>query len=104
MVNSVVLQGRLVADPVLNHTKSEVPVTTIRLACDRNYKEDDGSRGADFVDVRVWRQNAEFVAENFKKGSVINIEGCLTQCEWTDKEGNKKFCLQVTASRVHFAS
>lgn len=104
MVNSVVLQGRLIADPVLNHTKVNVPVTTIRIAVDHNYKNEDGGRGADFIDVRVWRQNAEFVAANFKKGSIINVEGCLTQCQWTDKDGNRRDALQVTAGRVHFAS
>ena len=102
LINAVVLQARLTADPVLNHTENDIPVCTVTLACDQNHKDADGNRGCDFIDVTFWRKNAEFLSGNFSKGSVVIVKGCLTQRRWTDKDGNKRQKLIVTASSVEF--
>ena len=51
MLNTVTMMGRLCADPELKHTQSDVPVTSFRIAVERNYANQDGERETDFFDV-----------------------------------------------------
>ena len=58
MLNQIVLMGRLVRDPELRYTQSQIPVTSFRIAVDRDYGGRDGAeRQTDFIDV-----SAEFIA------------------------------------------
>ena len=41
MLNSVIMTGRMVADPELRTTQSGVNVTSFRIAVTRNYKVND---------------------------------------------------------------
>lgn len=61
MINSVVLMGRLTADPELRTTTSGTSVTRFTLAVDRNYNKSGEERKADFISMIAWRQNAEFI-------------------------------------------
>ena len=59
MVNRVVLVGRLVKDPELRKTNSDVSFATFTLAVDNRIREQDGTRGTIFIDCRVFRDQAE---------------------------------------------
>lgn len=39
MLNTISLQGRLVRDPEIRYTKTDIPVATYTLAVDRGYKD-----------------------------------------------------------------
>ena len=52
-LNVAVVMGRLVADPELRHTPSDVAVTSFTLAVDRSYVKSGTERQADFIDVVV---------------------------------------------------
>ena len=60
MLNVVALMGRLVADPELRHTPNGVATCTFRIAVDRSFVRAGEERKADFIDIVVWRQTAEF--------------------------------------------
>ena len=62
MLNYIVMMGRLTHDPELRRTQAGDAVCTIRIACDRDFKNKDGSRDTDFVDVVAWRGVAETTA------------------------------------------
>ncbi|MDO4831337.1 MAG: single-stranded DNA-binding protein [Clostridia bacterium] len=47
-MNSVVLAGRLVADPELKTTQTGVEVTSFRLAVNQDYAKQGEERKADF--------------------------------------------------------
>lgn len=98
MLNSINIMGRLVKNPDLRTTANGTAVCTIRIACDRDF---DRSK-ADFVDVVTWRQTAEFVNRNFKKGDLLIASGRLQIREWTDSDGNKKQTTEVAAESVYF--
>ena len=66
MLNRVTLMGRLVADPELRSTASNLSVCSFRIAVDRDYKKGD-QKETDFIDIVAWRSTAEFVANYFKK-------------------------------------
>ena len=101
MLNRVTLMGRLVADPELRSTASNLSVCSFRIAVDRDYKKGD-QKETDFIDIVAWRSTAEFVANYFKKGRVIAVDGRLQIRQWTDNDGNKRFVTEVIADNVYF--
>lgn len=102
MLNHIVTMGRLVRDPELRHTQSGIPVCSITIACDRDYKDADGNRETDFIDVVAWRNTAEFVSRYFAKGRMAVVDGRLQLRDWTDRDGNKRRSAEILASNIHF--
>jgi single-strand DNA-binding protein len=51
MLNVVALNGRMVQDPELNHTNSDIPVCSFTLAVDRSYVKQGQERQTDFINV-----------------------------------------------------
>lgn len=104
MLNRVVLQGRLVADPELRHTQNNIAVATFRLAVDRDFKEKaTGQRKADFINVIAWRGTGEFASKYLSKGRMAVVEGKLQSRTWEDKDGGKRYGMDVVADNVYFA-
>ena len=78
MLNHIVIMGRLVKDPELRYTQSQVPVASFTVAVDRDFGGRDGAeRQTDFIDCVAWRQTGEFVSKYFQKGRMIVISGRL---------------------------
>ena len=103
MLNVVAIMGRLVADPELRTTPQGTNVCSFRIACDRNFARQGEQRQADFIDIVVWRQQAEFVCKYFQKGSLIAIEGSLQTRQYQDKNGNNRTAVEVVANNINFA-
>ena len=89
MLNSVIMTGRMVADPELRTTQSDIKVTSFRIAVTRNYKVNDEYL-SDFFTVVAWRNTAEFVAKHFKKGDSLTVQGRAEVRKYTDKDGNNR--------------
>ena len=103
MLNRITLMGRLVAGPELRTTPSGVTVATLRLACDRDFKnKQTGEKETDFISVVAWRQTAEFVSRYFTKGRMAVVEGRLQIRPYTDRDGNKRTAAEVVADNVYF--
>lgn len=103
MLNKIFLQGRLVADPELRHTQNGVAVASFRLAVDRDFKDrETGERKADFINVVAWRQTGEFVSRFFTKGRLAIVEGKLQSRDYTDRDGNRRYAIEVVADNVYF--
>lgn len=103
MLNHVVLQGRLTADPDMRRTSNDIPVASFTLAVDRDFKGQDGQRETDFIPVVVWRRTAEFVDHYFTKGQAAVVSGRLQVRSYTDKQGNKRTVSEVVADNIYFA-
>ena len=88
MLNSVIMTGRMVADPELRTTQSDIKVTSFRIAVTRNYKVND-EYPSDFFTVVAWRNTAEFAARHFKKGDSLTVQGRAEVRKFTDKDGNE---------------
>lgn len=103
MLNHIVIMGRLVRDPEMRYTQNQVPVTSFRVAVDRDYtSRDNGDRQTDFIDCVAWRNTGEFVNKYFTKGSMIIVSGRLQIREWTDRDNNKRYTAEIVAENVHF--
>lgn len=101
-LNRIILQGRLTKDPELRFTPAGKAVGSFSLAVDRDFKGKDGEKGADFIEIIVWGNAAEFVSKHFAKGQAALVEGRLQVRDWIDKEGNKRRTAEVVASGVYF--
>ena len=102
MLNNATIMGRFVRDPELRHTGSGLPIASFTLAVDRDFKNADGEREADFIDCVAWRNLAEFVSKNFSKGRMAAATGRLQVRVWTDKDGNKRRTTELVADNVYF--
>lgn len=102
MMNRITLMGRLVRDPELRRTQNNIPVCSFSIACDRDYKNADGEKVTDFIDIVAWRQTAEFVSKYFTKGRMAVVDGRMQLRDWTDREGRKRRSAEILASSVNF--
>lgn len=102
-MNNVNLLGRITADIELKHTPSNVAVVSFTLAVDRGYKNEDGTKQTDFIDIVAWRNTAEFIAKYFSKGQKMAIQGRLQTRDWEDKNGNKRKAVEVVVDNAYFA-
>jgi len=98
MLNRVILIGRLTRDPELKYTPNGTAVATFSLAVNRRFNKDE----TDFIDIVVWRQSAEFVANYGSKGRLAAVEGRLQVRNYETKEGQKRKVAEVVADDVRF--
>ena len=102
MLNKIFIMGRLTRDPELRRTQNGTAVAGFALAVDRDFKNADGTKETDFIEVVAWRSSAEFVSKYFTKGRMAIVEGRLQIRDWTDKNGNKRRNAEVVADNVYF--
>ncbi len=102
MLNKVILMGRLVRDPEMRYTQTNVPVVSFTLAVDRGYKSGN-EQSVDFINIVAWRNTAEFVAKWFSKGQLVAVSGRLQVRSWTDRDGYKRNATEVVADECFFA-
>lgn len=102
MLNKIFIMGRLTRDPELRRTQNGTAVAGFALAVDRDFKNADGTKETDFIEVVAWRSSAEFVSKYFAKGRMAIVEGRLQIRDWTDKDGNKRRNAEVVADNVYF--
>ena len=102
MLNKIFIMGRLTRDPELRRTQNGTAVTSFTLAVDRDFKNADGTKDTDFIDVVAWRNTAEFVSKYFSKGRMAVVSGRLQIRNWEDKDGNKRKTAEIVAESVYF--
>ena len=102
MINKVILQGRITAQPELKYTQtSSKPVVSFTLAVDRSYKQENGP-SADFINCVAWNKTAEFISQYFNKGQEMVAVGAIQVRTYTDQQGVKKYVTEVKVDEVSF--
>ena len=101
-MNRVMLIGRLTAKPELRYTSSNIPFARFSLAVNRNFSNAQGERQTDFISIIVWRKQAENVCNFLDKGSLVSVEGRLQTGSYDDKDGNKRYSMDVVGDSVQF--
>ena len=101
-MNKVFLIGRLTRDPELRYTGSNTAVATFSLAVNRNFTNQSGEREADFINIVVWRKQAENVKNYLSQGSQVAIDGRLQTRSYDDNNGQKRYVTEVVADNVEF--
>ena len=101
-MNKVILIGRLTRDPELRYTSSNIPSATFSLAVDRTFTNQSGEREADFINIVVWRKQAENVKNYLTKGSQVAVEGRIQTRSYDAQDGTKRYVTEVVADNVQF--
>ena len=102
MLNRIVVAGKLGRDPEKRALPSGKSVTSFSLACERDFKNQEGTRDVDWIDIVSFGGTADFCASWFKKGSTAIVSGRLSMRQYTDKNGNKRTAAEVVADNVYF--
>ncbi|MCJ7969037.1 MAG: single-stranded DNA-binding protein [Lactococcus lactis] len=98
MINNVVLVGRITRDPELRYTPQQnQAVATFSLAVNRQFKNANGEREADFINCVIWRQQAENLANWAKKGTLIGVTGRIQTRNYENQQGQRVYITEVVA-------
>lgn len=101
MLNNVSLIGRLTKDVELKYTESGLAIASFTLAVDRDFKNANGEREADFIQCVIWRQQAENLANWAHKGNLIGITGRIQTRNYDNQQGQRVYVTEVLADRFH---
>ena len=101
-MNKVILIGRLTRDPELRYTSSNIATASFSLAVDRNFTNQNGEREADFINIVVWRKQAENCKNYLTKGSQVAIDGRIQTRSYDGQDGQKRYVTEVVADNVQF--
>lgn len=106
-MNYLCLIGNFTRDPELRQTPAGVSVLNFSIGLSDNYKRKDGTveKKSTFVDCEAWDSGAELIAENFRKGDKILIEGKLRTDSWeveVDGQTQKRSKLKVRVNSFEF--
>ncbi len=101
-MNKVFLIGRLTRDPELRYTGSNTAVASFSIAVNRNFTNQSGEREADFINIVVWRKQAENVKNYLTQGSQVAIDGRIQTRSYDDQDGKKRYVTEVVADNVEF--
>lgn len=101
-MNKILLIGRLTKDPELRYTQSGHAVASFTLAVNRRFANQSGEREADFINCVAWNKSAEFVANYFKKGQQMALEGRLMVSSYDGNDGQRHWKTEVVAEQIEF--
>lgn len=101
MINKVILLGNVGADPEIRTLESGTKVARLRLATTErifNRQTQETKEHTEWHSVVLWRGLADVADKYVRKGSQLYIEGSIRSNEWTDKEGGKRYGIEIVAS------
>lgn len=101
-MNTVILLGRLTADPEVRNTADGKQVARYTLAVDRRFKK-DGDTNADFIRCVTFGKSAEFTEKYFKKGTKVSLRGRIQTGSYKDKDGKTVYTTDVIVEEQEFA-
>jgi single-strand DNA-binding protein len=106
-LNKVMLIGNVGKDPEIrylegNSTSGNAKVATFPLATSERYKDRNGNlqENTEWHNIVAWRNLADIIEKNVKKGTQIFIEGKLHTRSWTDQSGNKRYTTEIVADNL----
>ncbi len=105
MYQQITLVGNLGRDPEMRYTPSGVAVTSFSVAVNRSWTGQDGQRQdkTTWFRISAWRRLAETCSQYLTKGQRVLVVGEVEEPNtWTDREGNTRASLDVTAQTVRF--
>jgi single-strand DNA-binding protein len=100
-MNHLTIYGNLGKDPEVK-TVGEKKVAKFSVATSRRYKDKDGNKITDWHNVVLWDKLAELAEKYLTKGSSVSIEGEVQYRSYDNKDGQKVYITEISASQMHF--
>jgi len=102
-LNSILIEGNLVRDPLLRSTPKGTQVCSMSLASNRYYKQDSGyEKEVSFFEVETWARLAESCYSKGRKGRGVRVVGRLKQDRWNGSDGKPHSRITIVAEHVEF--
>ncbi len=103
-MNKVVLMGRLTRDPEMRVSQGDnaLNIAKFSLAVDRRFQR-NGEKETDFFNCTAFGKQADFVDRYLKQGTKILLVGRIQNDNYTNKEGQKVYSVQIIAEEIEFA-
>lgn len=102
-LNSIILEGNLTKDPLMDKTPKGTAVCNFVVASNRFYKTEEGRQSeVSYFDVEVWSRLAEVCSEYLSKGRGVRVVGRLKQDRWTNSEGESRSRIRIVGEHVDF--
>jgi len=105
-LNSILIEGNLVRDPLLRSTTKGTQVCSMRLASNRYFKHDSKSdnieKEVSFFDVESWSRLAEACYSKGHKGRGVRVVGRLKEDRWNSPDGKSHSRVSIVAEHVEF--
>jgi len=101
-MNVVVLIGRLVRDPEIRYTNSQMPVCTATLAVDRPPRQGSSDSQADFIRITIFGKQAETFSRFMTKGRQVAVEGRIQTGSYQNQKGDTVYTTDVVVNRFDF--
>ena len=94
MFQKVTLIGRLPRDMELRSTQSGSQLGSFSMACSENRKQKDDTykEHTEWFSCVIWGKRSENLAPHMKKGTVVHVEGKVSQ---TESNGKRYFNINV---------
>ncbi|MDD2445723.1 MAG: single-stranded DNA-binding protein [Clostridia bacterium] len=103
-MNKAILIGNLTKDPELMTTTNGIAVCRFTLAVGRKFSNASGERETDFLNIVVWRGQAENCHKYLKKGSKAGVVGMIQTRSYDAQDGTRKYITEIVADEVEFLS
>jgi single-strand DNA-binding protein len=102
--NKITIVGYLGRDPELRYTPQGTALCKMSIATTEKRKTVTGEmeEHTTWFRVTAWGRQAELANEYLAKGRQAYIEGRLRLEEYTDRDGQKRFSAEVSASEIQF--
>lgn len=101
--NTIIIQGRLAADPELKHLPNGTMLANFRIGNNQRHKVgDQWEEKGHFFDCKAFGKTAEFLSNHFYKGKPIHINGMLQQESWKNNEGQNRSKCVILANKIRF--
>ena len=89
-MNKLVITGRLTRDPEVKAIGENNMVAKFTVAVNRNYKDKDGNRPADFIPCEAFGKTAEFISNYVTKGRLVEVDGEMRVDQYQNEEGENR--------------
>jgi len=101
-VNKAILVGNVGKDPEVRHLEGGTSVARFTLATSESYKNKSGElvKNTEWHNIVAWRQLADLADKYIRKGGQIYVEGKITNRQYDDKDGNKKYISEIVADNI----
>ena len=98
--NSIRLIGNLGQNPELKETANGKKLAKFSIATNESYRDENGKEVKETMwhNLIVWGKQADTVAKYLKKGSEVAIEGKLSNRNYTDKDGIKRYVTEIVVN------
>ena len=89
-MNKLIITGRLCRDPEVKAIGENNMIAKFTVAVNRNYKDKDGNRPADFIPCEAFGKTAEFISNYVTKGRLVEVDGEMRVDQYQNEEGENR--------------